>query len=39
MNEIKIEINGKEYSFEYYDKFVEYYKDNGNNVEPNTRNW
>ena len=39
MNETKIEINGKEYSFEYYDKFVEYYKDNGNNVEPNTRNW
>lgn len=39
MNETTIEINGNDYHFTYYDRFQEYYKENGKHVEPNTRKW
>lgn len=39
MNEVTIELDKKNFTFFYYDKFIEYYKDNGVNVEPKTREW
>jgi FkbM family methyltransferase len=39
MNTTTIEINNKNFHFEYYDKFDEYYKENGKLVEPQTRKW
>jgi FkbM family methyltransferase len=39
MAETKIKINGRDFDFNYYDKFIEYYKENGEFVEPQTREW
>ena len=39
MNETTINIDGQEYFFKFYEKFINYYADNGKHVEPTTRQW